>query len=112
MTGRSARAIARDRSKRTGRSTTWQTSYARRWPQLGGARWFPAVGDGAANNIGAGCTTRARVALMIGTSGAMRVMWEGEPPAEIPVVLWCYRADRRRVIVGGALSDGGGLYTG
>ncbi len=84
--------------------------YARRWPALGGARWFPAVGDGAANNIGAGCTTRERVALMVGTSGAMRVMWEGEPPAELPAPLWCYRADERRVLAGGALSDGGGLF--
>jgi gluconokinase len=48
---------------------------------------------------------------MIGTSGAMRVMWEGEPPLNLPSSLWCYRADRKRVLVGGALSDGGGLYS-
>ena len=47
---------------------------------------------------------------MIGTSGAMRVVYEGEPPAKIPVGLFCYRVDRKRVVVGGALSDGGGLY--
>jgi gluconokinase len=47
---------------------------------------------------------------MIGTSGAMRVVYEGKPPAEIPFGLWCYRLDWRRVIIGGALSDGGGLY--
>ncbi len=85
--------------------------YARRWPQLRDARWFPAIGDGAANNIGAGCTTRAHVALMIGTSGAMRILWEGEPPPEIPSALWCYRLDSRRILLGGALSDGGGLYS-
>jgi gluconokinase len=85
--------------------------YARRWPQLKGARWFPAVADGAANNIGAGCTTRESTALMIGTSGAMRVLWEGEPPTEIPSALWCYRVDKRRVATGGALSDGGGLFS-
>jgi gluconokinase len=85
--------------------------YARRWPQLKDARWFPAVADGAANNIGVGCTTRKSVALMIGTSGAMRVLWEGEPPAEIPPALWCYRVDRKRYATGGALSDGGGLYS-
>jgi gluconokinase len=84
--------------------------YARRWPELREARWFPAIGDGAANNVGAGCTIPARMALMIGTSGAMRVLWEGEPPGEIPSALWCYRLDRKRVILGGALSDGGGLY--
>ncbi|HYY59413.1 MAG TPA: gluconokinase, partial [Pyrinomonadaceae bacterium] len=84
--------------------------YARRWPALNGARWFPAVGDGAANNIGAGCVTPARVALMVGTSGAMRVLSRDEPPEQLPAALWCYRADRERVVLGGALSDGGGLY--
>jgi gluconokinase len=88
-----------------------KSEYARRWPQLQEARWFPAIGDGAANNVGAGCTTRERMTLMIGTSGAMRVLWEGEPPVEIPSALWCYRLDGRRIIMGGALSDGGGLYS-
>jgi gluconokinase len=85
--------------------------YARRWPELREARWFPAIGDGAANNIGTDCVTREQLALMIGTSGAMRVLWEGEPPLEIHPALWCYRADSRRVLTGGALSDGGGLYS-
>jgi gluconokinase len=84
--------------------------YARRWPQLVKARWHPAIGDGAANNIGAGCTGRERAALMIGTSGALRVLWRGDVPDEIPFELWCYRTDRERVVCGGALSDGGGLY--
>ena len=47
---------------------------------------------------------------MIGTSGAMRVAYEGDPPPVLPSELWCYRVDRRRVVVGGALSDGGSLY--
>jgi gluconokinase len=71
----------------------------------------PPIGDGAANTIGSGCTTRKQAALMIGTSGAMRVLYAGEPPAELPSALWCYRGDRKRVIVGGALSDGGGLHS-
>jgi gluconokinase len=86
------------------------SAYARRWPQLSDARMFPAIADGAANNIGAGCSTPERVALMIGTSGAMRVLFQGPPPTRIPFELWCYRADRKRVVVGGALSDGGSLY--
>ncbi|MEO8433827.1 MAG: gluconokinase [Pyrinomonadaceae bacterium] len=84
--------------------------YATRWPALSAAQWFPAVGDGAASNIGAGCTTADSALLMIGTSGAMRVVYEGDPPAVLPSELWSYRVDRRRVVVGGALSDGGGLY--
>ncbi len=86
------------------------TEYAERWPQLCDVRLLPPIGDGAANTIGSGCTTRQNVALMIGTSGAMRVLYEGEPPDELPPALWCYRVDEKRVIVGGALSDGGGLY--
>lgn len=84
--------------------------FAKKWPRLRNAQWLPAIGDGAANNIGAGCLKRSRAALMIGTSGAMRVAYTGEPPEKIPAGLWCYRIDERRVIIGGALSDGGGLY--
>jgi gluconokinase len=91
-------------------SSRLNASFAKRWPRLAHARWFPAIGDGAANNIGSGCNTDQRAALMIGTSGAMRVAYRGEPPKKIPAGLWCYRIDRERVIVGGALSDGGGLY--
>ncbi|HEV7643165.1 MAG TPA: gluconokinase [Pyrinomonadaceae bacterium] len=88
-------------------SGTFQTA---RWEKLKNAKWFPGIGDGAANNIGAGCTTKEKAALMIGTSGAMRTCYAGEPPLEIPGGLWCYRVDRQWVIIGGALSDGGGLY--
>jgi gluconokinase len=84
--------------------------FARRWERLAQAEWFPAIGDGAANNIGSGCVTKDRAALMVGTSGAMRVAYRGEPPKKIPAGLWCYRVDRERVVIGGALSNGGGLY--
>lgn len=84
--------------------------FAARWPQLSGAFLCPAIADGAASNIGSGCTTRNKLALMIGTSGAARVLFEGDPPAQIPSELWCYRADATRIVIGGALSDGGGLY--
>jgi gluconokinase len=87
-----------------------RSEYALRWPLLEQAAWFPAVGDGAANNIGAGCVTAERVALMIGTSGAMRVLFAAPSPKNLPPELFCYRADRDRLVVGGALSDGGGLY--
>ena len=84
--------------------------FSRRWPRLRDAKWFLAIGDGAANNVGAGCVKKSKAALMIGTSGAMRVAFRGQPPEKIPPGLWCYRIDRKRVIMGGALSDGGGLY--
>lgn len=81
-----------------------------RWPALAEARLVRVVGDGAANNIGAGCSTKDKIALMVGTSGAMRVVFAGEPPAELSPALWSYRVSEERVVVGGALSDGGGLF--
>lgn len=84
--------------------------WANHWQNLNQTKWFLPIGDGAANNVGANCVTAEKAALMIGTSGAMRVVYEGKPPREIPPGLWCYRLDKKRVIIGGALSDGGGLY--
>jgi len=84
-------------------------AFAFRWPALAEARLVTIVGDGAANNIGAGCSTKDKITLMVGTSGAMRVVFAGEPPDNLAAGLWTYRASRNRVTVGGALSDGGGL---
>jgi gluconokinase len=69
---------------------------------------YPPLADGACSNLGAGCTTSDRAALMIGTSGALRILREGGPRARPG--LFCYLLDERRVIEGGALSDGGNLY--
>lgn len=80
-----------------------------RWPLLERAAWFQAIGDGAANNIGTGCVSREQIASMLGTSGAMRMLSSRAAPATLPSELFCYRADRERVVLGGALSDGGGL---
>lgn len=82
--------------------------YAARWPALKAVPWSPPVGDGACNNLGSGCATPDRLAVMVGTSGAMRVA-STAARVEIPWGLWCYRADRRRVLLGGALNDGGNL---
>lgn len=86
------------------------SKFVKRWPRLKNAKWFPAVGDGAADHIGSCGLDKNRASLMVGTSGALRVAYRGEPPKQIPSGLWCYRIDRERVIIGGALSDGGNLY--
>jgi len=86
------------------------SKFRKRFARLANSKWFHAIGDGAADNIGARCVTRSRAALMVATSGAMRVAYEGEPPERIPDGLWCYRIDRKRVIIGGAISNGGNLY--
>jgi gluconokinase len=85
-------------------------AFVRRWPALAEARLALVAGDGATNNIGAGCSTKENLALMVGTSGAMRVVFAGDPPDKLPSSLWSYRVSCDRVVVGGALSDGGGLF--
>jgi gluconokinase len=79
------------------------------WPELQGIPWFPALGDGACDNIGSGCTTRDRFALMVGTSGAMRSTVTADR-IEIPEGLFCYRVDSNRFVLGGALSNGGEVF--
>lgn len=83
--------------------------WAERWPTLKEVPWFPAIGDGAAANIGSGCTDPQRVALTIGTTGAMRVALDHDP-VTVPAGLWVYRVDRRRSLVGGATSEGGNVF--
>ena len=70
---------------------------------------WPALGDGACSNVGAGCTTRGRAAVMIGTSAAARVVYEAESEEPRPG-LFLYRLDEGRFCEGGALSDGGNLH--
>jgi gluconokinase len=79
------------------------------WPELKDIPWFPALGDGACDNVGSGCTSRDRFALMVGTSGALRAAVETNE-IEIPDGLFCYRIDRKRFVLGGALSSGGGVF--
>jgi gluconokinase len=82
-------------------------AFAARWPALAGAFWFPAIGDGAASNVGAGCLTPERLAVMVGTSAAVRAAGRGDVTPSAG--LWRYRLDEARFVVGGALSDGGSL---
>jgi gluconokinase len=71
--------------------------------------WHPALFDGACSNLGAGCVTRGRAALMVGTSGAVRVVYETDRPEPRPA-LFLHWVDETRVVEGGSLSDGGNLY--
>ena len=69
----------------------------------------PPLGDGACSNAGAGCTTRDRAAVMVGTSAALRVVYPAAS-AEVRPGLFLYRLDAQRFCEGGALSDGGNLH--
>src|SRR4051795_5316559 len=71
-------------------------------------RWYPALLDGACSNLGAGCVTRDRAALMVGTSGAFRTVYESAQP-QAREGLFIHWLDDTRVVEGGSLSDGGSL---
>ena len=70
--------------------------------------WFPPLGDGAASNLGVGCVTPDRAALMVGTSGAYRTVSGERPP--VRAGLFVYRVDSARWVQGGSISDGGNLH--
>lgn len=71
--------------------------------------WCAPVGDGMASNLGCGAVTPERLALMIGTSGAMRVVLPPSRPA-LPPGLWRYQLDSERYALGGALTNGGSVW--
>src|SRR5262245_24088088 len=101
--------LAEERANGSEGFNEMRREFAERWPALRMANWLPAVGDGAASNIGSGCFTRSLIAINVGTSGAMRVCWPAER-VNIPKGLWCYRANRRYALIGGALSNAGDVY--
>jgi gluconokinase len=81
---------------------------AAQFPELKGVPWYPAIGDGAASNLGSGATRSGLAAINVGTSAALRVMRDSGP-AQAPFGLFCYRVDARRFLVGGAVSNAGNL---
>jgi gluconokinase len=85
--------------------------FARRWPPLASIPWLQALGDGACANVGSGAVGAERIALTMGTSGAMRLVLPVPADGDwsFPSDLWAYRLDRERAVLGGALSNGGNL---
>ncbi len=71
--------------------------------------WLPASGDGACSNVGSGAVDASRIAINVGTSGAMRVAVQAGA-IDIPSDLFCYRVDDQRFLVGGAFANGGNVY--
>ncbi|MBX3072121.1 MAG: gluconokinase [Thermomicrobiales bacterium] len=84
-------------------------NYAQRWPALAEAAWFAPLGDGACANVGSNACATDRIALTLGTTGAMRVLVEsqaGRPIEPVPGV-WTYRLDRSAILRGAAITNGG-----
>jgi gluconokinase len=68
---------------------------------------YPAVGDGAASNLGSGASTRGFVAINVGTSAAVRAIPSSDAP--LPFGLFRFVVDRERSLLGGAVSNAGNL---
>ena len=83
-----------------------------KWPDLKETKIMLAIGDGAAANLGSGCFNYRNVALTIGTTAAVRVVVSEKElqGKRIPKGLWAYRIDKTRVLIGGALTNGGSVY--
>ena len=80
-----------------------------RWPHLKNAKWFPALGDGACSNLGSGGVDANNLVLNVGTSAAVRVVLK-DFTGEAPHGLWRYRIDKRRSVLGGAVSNAGNVW--
>ncbi len=90
--------------------TELRDPWAQRWPALAPIPWFPAVGDGAAANVGSGCIRSDRVALTIGSTGAIRAVLD-RPASPLPAGLWSYLVDAGRPLLGGATTEGGSVFS-
>jgi gluconokinase len=84
-------------------------TFGRRWPALADVPFFLGVGDGAAANVGSGCVDPRRLALTVGTTGALRIVLPGAEPDVAPG-LWAYRVGQRETLLGGAFSEGGSVF--
>ena len=79
-----------------------------RFPELAQAAWYPALGDGTASNLGSDAVAPKIAAMNIGTSAALRLVTPALPRRLTPQ-LFCYRVDKERALLGGAISNAGNL---
>lgn len=83
--------------------------HAKRWPKFAHIPFFPAIGDGAAANLGSGATRAGQVALTVGTTSALRCVLPARDTA-VPDGLWTYLIDQNHALMGGALTEGGNIH--
>ena len=98
-------AVAGEKESQSGLTNEWGKALA----PLQNLPWFPAWGDGACSNVGSGATDANRLAINLGTSGAMRAAVRADH-VDIPAGLFCYRVDGARMLVGGAFANGGNVF--
>jgi len=89
--------------------------FLKKWPALAKCKFHLGIADGLAANIGSMCVTSGKMAVTIGTSAAVRILLSRDDvqigsPSFPPDGLWCYCVDENRILLGGALTDGGSIY--
>lgn len=80
--------------------------------RMGVDRHLPVVvgaGDGVLSTVGVGGCGPGRMTLMIGTSGAVRIVRD-EPRTDPKGRTWCYVLSRGRWVAGAAINNGGIVY--
>ena len=77
------------------------------FPELAGVPWFPAIGDGAAGNLGSDAMQPGVAAINFGTSAAVRVL---NHTPRTPFGFFRYHVDADRQLIGGAISNAGNLW--
>ncbi|MBK89703.1 MAG: hypothetical protein CL772_00815 [Chloroflexi bacterium] len=82
--------------------------YSKRWKKLSETPFFLSVGDGMAATIGSGCYGRKKIAITVGSTGAIRILLDSKVN-EVPKGLWCYRLLNNYSLLGGSFSEGGNL---
>ncbi|MDQ3545013.1 MAG: gluconokinase [Verrucomicrobiota bacterium] len=75
--------------------------------EMNGITVYPAIGDGAASNLGSGASGKGVVAINVGTSAAVRAILTGDSP--LPFGLFRFVVDGQRALLGGAVSNAGNL---
>ncbi len=110
-------------SSSTPSSLRVRNPYWERWPEFRSldkeekksnpCRIFLGFGDGVCANVGSKCTSTDRIACTIGTSAAIRRIIPVDKQIgsdfNVPFGLFCYRIDSNRLLLGGALTDGGSI---
>ena len=90
--------------------TGLKSEYSKALGLSSGVPWFLGAGDAACSSIGSGCPDEKQMALMVGTSGAVRLI-TSRKNIKVPEGLWCYLVDRDHYLVGGAINNAGLVRT-
>lgn len=86
-----------------------RSPFRQQLPRLADTPFLLPVGDGACDNLGAHALSARNWSLMLGTSGALRVILPAAAAEQAPFGLFRYRLLRDWAVVGGTVNSAGSL---